>query len=73
MNPNEHPLMELHVACTTCQDTSSKLAYNNMKISGFQSVVVQGAYVLNLLFSFFPFVSCLFLSIISNALKTNCY
>jgi hypothetical protein len=31
-----------------------KLAYNNMKISGFQSVVIQGAYVLNLLFFLFP-------------------
>jgi hypothetical protein len=28
-----------------------KLAYNNMKISGFQSVVIQRAYVMNLLYS----------------------
>jgi hypothetical protein len=56
--------MELGVAsCTTNSPPNKKqprhqlkLAYNIMKISGFQSVVIQGACVLNLLFSF---VCCL--------------
>ncbi len=53
-----------------------KLAYNNMKISGFQSVVCYSRSLFMCWissFPFFPFVYCLFLSIISKCIKTNCY